>query len=237
MGPINLGRSFGHMLGAAGKFIGKVGLTTGEILTGTLGEGAIKGTEAIGKSVISHSLSMPEKVILGAGTGAAIGGMLADQDGQVNPGRAAVKGGAVALGISAIPGGAAAMSTIGLSTLGAAMTGVKGVSLFGNAMLKAPSRDVKVNFGNVGDYKLSKLAIPVLMGSALLSGISGGLKTFEKSRMGTNDGQFRSATPNYQNIQNDTYGVTGNQQNAIPSFAANAGATGDLVFAMYNGTH
>lgn len=214
------------------KGIGKTGINAIE----GIGEGSLFGAEKIGSALINNSLSAPGKVALGTLSGAAIGGILGDMDDNSDPVRSASTGALVGLGAGVL-GVSGAMSTLGVGALGATMTGVKGVSLFGSAMLKAPDKSIKMNLGNVGEYKLSKLAVPVLMGSALLSGLGNGLKTFEKSRMGTNDGILRTATPDI-NIQNDVYGVLGNDNSdTTPAYARNAGATGDLVFAMYNGTH
>ena len=224
------------LFGSIFKGIGKAGLGIAEGITSSIGEGAIGASEAAGKTFLNHAFSMPEKLLIGAASGAAIGGILADADGQASPAHAMGTGLAVGLGAAAIPGAMNVLPTIGVSALGAGVMAVKGTEMFGRAMVKAPAKDIKVNLSNVGEYKLRGIAIPVLMGSALLSGVSEGLKTFEKSRMGTNDGMMRTLTPNI-NIQNDVYNAVGANMDATPSFARNAGATGDLVFAMYNGTH
>lgn len=67
---------------------------------------------------------------------------------------------------------------------------------------------------NLLDTKLNVLGKTALIGSALFGGSRQALHDFNTNRMGQRDGQMTRATPQ------------------TPSYANNAGATGDLVFAM-----
>lgn len=207
--------------------IGKGFKVAGEGI-GTLGLAGIKGTGKvgmgvsgkIGSSLISEFGSRPGMVVGAALTGAVAGFGIADQDGQADPGIASLKGAALGLGVSAL-GGASAMTGLGIAAAGAVTMGANAFGTVGRGMIKAPKGPV--GLGNLSDFELNKTtAIPLILGATAIKGISDGIKTFEKSRMGLNDGTMRRATPEMPRADQ-----------VAPSYANNAGATGDLVFSMF----
>lgn len=223
----------------AGKKIGKGTAELGLGTLSTIGKTAMKTTGTVGNGVI-NTFNRNALGLIGATiTGAAIGGELADMDGNVNPREAAIKGGAFTLGtIGTVAGvaGLASASTgaavgvgmatagtaLGVAGLGAVMTGVKAAGQLGKSMVKVPDKSISVGLNNIGEFKLNGTAGVILTGAMAYKGIAEGVKTFEKSRMGVNDGMLRTATP-----------IIPLQQNKTPSYANNAGATGDLVFSMF----
>lgn len=70
------------------------------------------------------------------------------------------------------------------------------------------------NPNNVLGHKLTGFGAGLVFGSAVVSGATEAFNDFNRNRMGQSDGQITRATPR------------------TPSYANNAGATGDLVFAM-----
>ena len=91
----------------------------------------------------------------------------------------------------------------------------------GSKMIKTPSQPV--NFSNLNEVGFTKLGKGLVLGSGLYEGASRAIAKFESIRMGTNDGMMRTHTP-----------IIPQGQNNSPSYANNGGATGDLVFSMYN---
>ena len=197
----------------AGKEIGKVGAKVGVSALSGIGETAIGVTEGLGKSFMKAFNKTPLGVIGAVATGAAVGGILGDMDPNVDMKDAAIKGGTLALGASVIPGAASVIAGAGAMGVGAVMTGVNAVGAVGKSMVTKTAE---------GGYKLSATATPLLLGAMAVKGIGEGIKTFEKSRMGTNDGTFVGPAPNLPTTNNS------------PSYANNAGATGDLVFSLFN---
>lgn len=127
-------------------------------------------------------------------------------------------GGAVAMAPAAILGGGAAIQ-VGLGLSERAVQKGNAPSPLRNkirtAMGKKPLEPKQIN--NLSDIKLSKTGKALLGGAALISGVVGAKNAFESSRMGTNTGEVFTATPRQ------------------PSFEEmNAGASGDLVFALNN---
>jgi hypothetical protein len=96
-----------------------------------------------------------------------------------------------------------------------------------SAGAKVGSTDaMKIGLDNMDDFKMRKgIAIPLIAGASLLSGVGEAVKAFEQSRMGTYDGIMRKATPSIPMVQQS--GSSGG------SYSNNAGATGDLVFALH----
>lgn len=188
--------------------------------TETVGHIGMGVSSGVGKSLMSEFGKRPVMVVGAALTGLAAGGILADQDGQADPGRTALKGAAFGLGAAAF-GGASAVTGLGVATAGAAVMGMNAFGTVGRGLIKAPKGPIGLD--NLGEFKLNKpTAIPLILGASAVKGISEGVKAFEKSRMGTNDGMMRKASPIVPTIQQNS-----------PSYASNAGATGDLVFAMH----
>jgi hypothetical protein len=214
-------------LGSIAKGIGKVGLGSAHV-AGDIGMDISKG---VGKSLINQFNTRGAAVVGTVLAGATAGAILADQDGQVDPRKAAFKGGAWGAGLAAFGGstlgstlgiGAGLGSTLGLGAAGAAMIGVNALGTVGRGMIKTPKGPV--GLGDLGEFKLNKAtAIPLILGASAFKGIADGVSAFEKSRMGTNDGMMRNATPI----------VPVQQQSSGGSYSNNAGATGDLVFSMF----
>lgn len=200
----------------AGKLAIGTAYGTGKIATGITG--------IIGNSVMKELNKNTLAVAGSALTGAAIGGILADSDGNVNPTTGMLKGGTLGLGLSMIPGAASIGAGLGVATIGAASMGLGAAGQVGKSMVKVPPKNIKVGLDNINEFKLSKLAPALLIGAAAVKGLGDSVKAFEQSRMGENDGMFRSATPMIP-MQQAT-------RNRPYSFENNAGATGDLVFAL-----
>ena len=184
--------------------------------------GAIgKGTTAYGSKILGNALSSPLKTAAAIGGAAAIGYGLADLDGRSDGGRVAGKAALGVAAASAIPGvstvaAGAAMAGVGVaSSVGGLVMGL------GNKMIKAPSQPI--NFSNLNEVGFTKLGKGLIVGAGLYEGASKAIGKFENIRMGTNDGMMRTHTPTIPQRQSNS-----------PSYANNGGATGDLVFSMYN---
>ena len=184
--------------------------------------GAIgKGTTAYGSMILGNALSSPLKTAAAIGGAAAIGYGLADLDGRSDGGRVAGKAALGVAAASAIPGvstvaAGAAMAGVGVaSSVGGLVMGL------GNKMIKAPSQPI--NFSNLNEVEFTKLGKGLIVGAGLYEGASKAIGKFENIRMGTNDGMMRTHTPTIPQRQSN-----------LPSYANNGGATGDLVFSMYN---
>lgn len=196
------------------KGVSKVGLNIGKTVSKGIGSTAIDVTKGLGKGLMKSFNHNPIAVIGAAVTGAAVGGMLGDMDPNSDKNASALKGAAFGLGTALIPGGAATVAGLGVAGIGAGMVGIGAVGEVGRSMIEKTAE---------GSYKLSATATPLLVGTMAVKGIAEGVKAFEKGRMGVNDGTLVGPTPTYQT-----------QQSYAPSYANNAGATGDLVFSMFN---
>lgn len=250
-----IGGTIGHGFGVLGmgalKGTGKLAMGSAELG----GKAAMGFTEGIGSSLMNQFAKNPGAVIGAATFGAVAGGIIADQDGQADPSRTSLKGGVLGLGVATL-GGGSAMTGLGVAVGGAAVAGGAAFGQVGRMMMspitkgeKAASllksnpkmttaelakvgaevgskEAVEIGLGNLGDFKLNKgFAVPAIVGASIIKGVGEGVQTFEKSRMGMNDGMMRSATPQ---LPNPLQAAPSN-----PSYANNAGATGDLVFAMH----
>lgn len=205
------------------KDIGKTGKNVGKALFGSVesfGSKAISGADAVGSRVV-NSFSKNTALSIGAVATAGItGGLLADADGNTDVGKTAFKGATVGALATAVPGGAAALGAIGTASVGAAVMGASAVGAVGSKLIKTPK--TAINISNIGEVGMTGLGKFAFTGAALVQGVQNGIKAFEKSRMGVNDGLLRSQTPTVPQMTPQT-----------PSYANNAGATGDLVFAMH----
>jgi hypothetical protein len=263
----------GHGLGPIGSIGGGLIKSAGTLAMGgawATGKGAMAGAEFVGKGLVNSFKVNPLAVIGSALTGAAIGHVTADLDGQANTGKTAAKGALFATGAAAL-GGAGLVSGFGTAVAGAGMMGVNAIGTIGSSFLRVKTKgekaaeieknfrndsanlklsgekyteklnaeyakagaevgsaeEMNVGLGNLNDFKLRKgFAVPMIVGSSLVKGIAGGVRAFEKSRMGVNDGMIRTATPTIPVMQ-----TTSN--NSRSSYSNNAGATGDLVFALH----
>lgn len=204
----------GIIKGAAG-----LGIGTAKV-AGSASMGIGKAVGYGGKRVLGEAMSNPLKFATYVGGAAAIGYSLADMDGRSDGEHVAGKAAVGAAALSAIPG----MSTVGaIGTAGAAtiVTGTLGATAaIGRSAIKMPKEPI--SFSNMGDLKFSALGTGMLVGSAAVEGASRAVKKFEQIRMGKSDGMVRKATPVIPQVERQA------------SYANNGGATGDLVFSMYN---
>lgn len=205
-----------------GKGLGKAGMGT----AGIVGGATINTAKILGELPARNVMKSPGKVMGALGVGVAGGALLADAVGEDPKQGAMAMGTAAGIGAGYL-GAAGAITTVGSGIAGMAVGGVGVVGALGNKMVKMPGKDVKLGFDNLNEIKMSKFGVAALgIGMALSSGAKA-YKTLEKSRMGTNDGMLRSATPVLPQPQQE---LNGRQT----SYANNAGATGDLVFALRN---
>lgn len=190
-------------------------------MSATVAEGIGKGTTAYGSKIISNAFKNPVGTAIAVGGAAALGYAAADLDGRNDGAQVAAKAAIGTAAFSAIPGVTGLVAGTAMGATGA-VAGVGGLALgIGERMIKMPEGPVNLN--NLGDIKLSKLGTGLLIGGALFEGGSKAIAKFEGIRMGTSDNLMRKATPTIpQNTSNQ------------PSYANNGGATGDLVFSMYN---
>lgn len=186
----------------------------------SIAEGIGKATGAYGKRVVSQAMKNPLMTSVAIGGIAAASYGLADADGMNNSGEIAGKMAIGTAALTAIPGATTAMAGVAMGAAGYA-TSVGGLALgLGQRMVKMP--DAPVRLSNLGDIKLSGIGYTAMFGSAFYEGASRALGKWEGIRMGTNDNLMRTQTPTIPT------------RNSQPSYANNGGATGDLVFSMYN---
>lgn len=180
-----------------------------------------KGIVGYGSSAISNAMKNPLKTAAAIGAAGAAGYVMGDIEKLAQPSQVAGSAMIGAAALSAIPGAA----TVGVG-LGAGVVGV-GASIgglaygLGRASVKVP--DAPISFSNMNDIKFTNLGKGLVFGSALYEGTGRAVNKFVQGRMGTNDGMMRTSTPI----------IPQNQSNGS-SYSNNGGATGDLVFAMYN---
>lgn len=173
-----------------------------------------------GKRVLNQALSNPVGLAAFAGGAATVGYGLANADGRSDGMAVAGKAAVGATAASAIPG-LTAIGTAGAAGIASVGTGVLGATAaLGRSAIKMPTEPL--SFSNMGDLKFSGLGVGMLVGSSAIEGTKRAVKKFEQIRMGKHDGQMRTATPVIPQVDR------------TPSYANNGGATGDLVFSMYN---
>lgn len=214
------------------KGIGKAGIG----LSKGIGYTAMGLGAAVGYGPVKAAMSGPAKFAAALGVGAIGGAIIADATGE-DPGKGAKAMGLTALGVASVgalastatfgkigaTAGSELINTVGSAAAGAVTGGLGVASQLGKKMVKMP--EGKVGLSNLHEIKLSKFGTAVMGIGLLASGLGGAYKTFEQSRMGVNDGMMRTATPI----------IPLQQENSnSSSYANNAGATGDLVFSMYN---
>lgn len=197
-------------IGSAGIKAGKVGIGAGKSIGG--------GAASRGARIIKNN---PTQVIAATAAAAGAGALVADLDGQANKATTSIGAGAVGFGAAAMSSTAgAALATGGAGVLSAGAIGAGAAYSLGKASVKGPAN---LNFDNMNQLKLSKTGIALVGGSAMFEGAIKAKDAFYKSRMGTHDGMARSATPSIPQ-----------ELKAPTSYVDNAGATGDLVFALNN---
>ena len=204
-------------LGKGALYAGQVGLEAGIKTARTTGKAAINAGKTIGKTTINAVKNNSHGIVGAIGFGATagfIGADLLDEDREK-----ASKGFGAAAGIASIAGGAK-VAGIGSAAFGSLIqTGVTGATLLGATGKKM------INMTNKGP-KLSKFGAAALTGASLISAPKKIYDTLEKSRMGTHDGTLRTLTPQIPQVNTQT--------NYQKGYLNNAGATGDLVFALNN---
>lgn len=208
------------------KGLGKVGLgfldVSGAVGMG-VGKAGVKVAGAVGAPTTHFASKAPLKFAAAIGAAGAMGFVGSDLAGE-DP-KEGTKRMATAGFVAASLGGAGAVTSMGAGMLGAA-AGLAGTAGYlGEKLIKMPKG--KVGLGNLNEIKINKAAaaiafLPIAIG-ATIGGVFSAEKEFEKSRMGTNDGMMRTATPMLPQITSE--GSTGYD---------NGGASGDLVFAMHN---
>lgn len=224
-----IGHGFGKLGMGALKGAGTVALGGAE-LTGRAAMGASGG---IGRSILGTAAAHPGLVAGAVLTTSAFSGIAADQDGQVDPGRAMLKGAAGGLLLSAVPGAAGLTAGAGVAALGAGVMGAGALGTVGKSMIKMPKG--QMGLGDLGELELNKkFAVPLILGASAIKGIADGVSTFEKGRMGQNDGMYRGPSPQLPRPDQTAVTSIGNPTTLSNRYYANnAGATGDLVFAMH----
>lgn len=187
---------------------------------GNVSMGIGKAVGAGGQRVIDNAFSNPIKLAAHVGGAAAIGYSLADADGRSDGAYVAGKAALGATALSAIPGMASAGTVVaaGAASIGTGVLG--GAAAIGRASIKVPKEPL--SFSNMGDLKFSAVGVGMLVGGSAIEGTRKAVRKFEQIRMGKHDGQMRTATPVIP------------QPERTPSYSNNGGATGDLVFSMYN---
>lgn len=197
----------------AGKVIGKVGGATAEAVG--------KGVAGYGGKTISNAIKSPLTTIGAIGAAGAAGYALADLDNRPDSGKVAGKAMLGAAAVSAIPGAAAVGTGLGMGIVGAGAAIGGGAMALGRASIKVPN--APLSFSNMNELKFSGVGKGLVIGAGLYEGIGKAANKFVQGRMGTHDGMMRKATP-----------VIPQNQTNSSSYSNNGGATGDLVFAMYN---
>lgn len=189
--------------------VGKAGLE--------LGKDALKAT---GKSALSYGASLltPKTLMAAGGAGIAAYG-LADADKRNDAEKIGVTAGVTAGALSGVAGIGTAATAVGIAGLNMAATVGGAAMSLGRASLKMPKE--AVSFENMKDIEFNALGKGLVMGNGLLEGGKKAIRKYEQIKMGTNDGMLRTSTPIIP-------------QRATPAYANNGGATGDLVFSMYN---
>lgn len=203
--------------------LGKAGVKTakvaGKVASGTA-DVAGKGIAGYGSRIIGNAMKSPLKTAAAIGAAGAAGYMIADADKNPNPGGVAKTAMLGTAAITAIPGAAAVGAGIGMGIVGGAAS-IGGLALgLGQASVKMPEEPL--SFSNMSELKFTPLGKGLVLGAGLYEGLGKAANKFVQGRMGTHDGMMRTATP-----------VIPKNTNA-PSYSNNGGATGDLVFAMYN---
>lgn len=204
--------------------LGKAGLGLAKFTgkTAAFGAGVIgKGVTSHGSSVITNAMKNPLKTAAAIGVAGAAGYMMGDIDKVNNPSKVAGSAMMGAAAFSAIPGTASVGVGLGAGIIGTGAS-IGGLAYgLGRASVKMP--DAPLNFSNMGKMELTPLGKGLIFGSALYEGTGRAVNKFIQGRMGTHDGMMRTSTP-----------VIPQKQSGGASYSNNGGATGDLVFAMYN---
>ena len=194
---------------SAGKVIGGTADTVGKVIVG------------YGNKVIGNTMKSPLKTVAAIGAAGAAGYVIADAN--KHPNAKGVAGSAMlgAAAMTAVPGAATVGVGIGMGVVGGAAS-IGGLALgLGKASVQMPKE--AVSFSNMNELKFTPLGKGLILGAGLYEGIGKAANKFVRGRMGTHDGMMRKATP-----------IIPQSTTSSSSYSNNGGATGDLVFAMYN---
>lgn len=208
---MGIGKAFGSFfrgVGSAGIGAGKMGFGAGKNYGGKI---VNRGARTIRNN--------PSRVIGATAAAAGAGALLADADGQANEGAMATGAGLAGFGLASMSGTAgSAMALGGVGTATAVGMGLSAAYSVGKMSVKVPTR---LNFETMGQLRPTAIGLGLIGGSALVEGAVKAKDEFYKSRMGTHDGQARGPTP-----------IVPQELDEKGSYVDNAGATGDLVFAL-----
>lgn len=209
------------------KGTGKLGLSAlrgvGGLSMG-VGKAGLMGAEKIGSPITKNALKAPGMFATAIGVGAAAGAIGADVAGE-KP-----SDGAMALGTGAFAaasiGGASAVAGLGATAVGMAGLATGAAGKIGGSLIKMPEKAIGI--GNLNEIKMKPVGLLAMAAVGVVGGALSAEKKFEQSRMGTNDGMLRTATPILPMPEANTYSNPGAYT------TQSSGATGDLVFAMHN---
>ena len=223
--------------------IGKSTLKATGSITPKLATGAAAiGTTALVGGAIGDINKEDNGFAGGAATGAAILGVGALLGGTIGLGsiakgigKATFAGGGKAAIKEGFKGSLKA-TTSGMNMAGkgilatgavAAATLVGGVATAGELAGKTIKKPDNLNLSTMWDARFNAGGKALIGGSLVLGGAKGIADSYFENRQGTSDGRMRTATPMIPQIGQD-------QMNGRNQYASNAGASGDIVFAMRN---
>lgn len=192
------------------------------------GAGGLAGASLGGNTAGANS---QEGIAIGAGIGLAAGGAVSALAGGIayapaktvgaamsvakGIGKASI-GGAEAIGGAAWKTGAATYKAAGKMSGPANVLGGTAIGKYGSTMAglgkKLVTEDLRES--NILKHKATKLGAGLIIGASVIGGMSGAFDELNTKRMGQMDTMIHKATPQ------------------TPAYQQNAGATGDLVFAM-----
>lgn len=207
----------------AGKVVGGVGKSAFSIGSGVA---SVTGGASmrLGEGMINRVMNNPGRAISLVGGAALAGYALSDADHNSNPTGGAKKlaFGATALMAAPVIGNVAmaAGGVAGMGALGAGIGIAGGASAVSKAVIKQPTTNISID--NIKDMKFTPLGKAVFGVGAIAEGGKRAYDTFKQGRTGRHDGMVHTQTPTIPTYQQGS------------SYSNNGGATGDLVFSLYN---
>lgn len=215
------------LISGLGKGIWNVGKGLGSAYV-DIGKGLGKEAIHLGKNSPGFVGSNFATAIGTAAAGAAVGGLMTDEQAGENSRDRIGKGaiGGSLMGLSSMGAGAMGFAaTGGLAAAGSALSNIYGI---GAKSISLPKNMDSMKLGDMTGAKFTGFGKAMLGLGAVAQGVRGADEAFIKSRTGRSDGRVRSATPMIPNYSQQTSGG---------SYSNNGGATGDLVFALNNLRH
>lgn len=209
---LGVGATSVGMGAAAGAYQGQTegNAATGATIGGVVGLGLGVGAIATGLNA--------DKIVAGVGSAVVGAGTKAYEFAASGALKEMAIGSAKAIGTGAKAVGGVAASTVGVAAPIAGVAALKAGAKYGNiatGMFKVNPDFLSKDSGRM--LNLSKRGTAMVGVGAIGSMVAGGVKAFNDSKAGVSDGQVTRATPN---------------ASAYSSQMRNAGATGDLAFAM-----